>query len=367
MDRQPVGQSCSCVALLLLCGCVQAQTWSFAVSGDSRNCGDIVMPEIAAGALQNRAAFYWHLGDFRALYMVDEDIGGGNTPAEMKAYREMAWGDFELHELNPFATLPVFLSRGNHEEADGRTRAQYVAEFSSWLDQPAIRGQRLRDDPTDTSPHSYYHWIQGGVDFISLDNGSDVDFEPVQMAWFEKVLDLASQNAEVRSVVVGMHRALPDSLSAGHSMNDSTAGTTSGRKAYANLLAFRKKTGKRVYVLASHSHFVMSDLYNTACRGKHPDDVLPGWIIGTAGAVRYRLPPDYSAAKIAKTDVYGYLMGTVSKDGSIQFDFKQIDEDRITPEVKQRYAKDLIHFCFAQNSSDGVVGGPAQPPNCPPE
>ena len=356
-----------CAALLLLCGCAWAQTWSFAVSGDSRNCGDIVMPSIAAGASQNGAAFYWHLGDFRAMYAIDEDIGGGKTPADLKAYREMAWGDFELHELGPFAGLPLFLARGNHEEAGGQTRAQYVAEFSSWLDQPVIREQRLRDDSTDTSPHSYYHWIQGGIDFIAMDNGSGVDFEPVQLAWFEKVLDRASRNADVKTLVVGMHRALPDSLSAGHSMNDTPEGTTSGRKAYADLLAFRKNSGKKVYVLASHSHFVMSDLYNTACRREHPDEILPGWLIGTAGAVRYRLPPDHSAAKTAKTDVYGYLIGTVSPDGAVTFDFKQVDEDQLTPQVKQRYSKDLIHFCFSANRSESVVEGPAPPPNCPPE
>ena len=48
-------------------------TWKFAISGDSRNCGDIVMPAIAAGVLKDGAAFYWHLGDYRAIYMFDED------------------------------------------------------------------------------------------------------------------------------------------------------------------------------------------------------------------------------------------------------------------------------------------------------
>src|SRR2546430_12720908 len=47
--------------------------WTFAVSGDSRNCGDVVMPSIAAAAANNHAAFYWHLGDLRAIYGVDED------------------------------------------------------------------------------------------------------------------------------------------------------------------------------------------------------------------------------------------------------------------------------------------------------
>jgi len=48
--------------------------WKFAVSGDSRNCGDIVMPAIAAGVLASQSEFYWHLGDFRAIYTFDEDM-----------------------------------------------------------------------------------------------------------------------------------------------------------------------------------------------------------------------------------------------------------------------------------------------------
>jgi len=32
--------------------------WRFAVSGDSRNCGDIVMPAIAKSVLAHKAEFY---------------------------------------------------------------------------------------------------------------------------------------------------------------------------------------------------------------------------------------------------------------------------------------------------------------------
>src|ERR1051326_6776073 len=39
-------------------------TWRFIVSGDSRNCGDVVMPAIAADSLSKyQPSFYWHLGD----------------------------------------------------------------------------------------------------------------------------------------------------------------------------------------------------------------------------------------------------------------------------------------------------------------
>src|ERR1700691_3223975 len=49
-------------------------TWRFLASGDSRNCGDVVMPGIAETARKNRAAFYWHLGDLRWTTNFDEDI-----------------------------------------------------------------------------------------------------------------------------------------------------------------------------------------------------------------------------------------------------------------------------------------------------
>src|SRR5690242_17514672 len=50
-----------CVAALSLWGCTKppvresAQPWTFAVSGDSRNCGNIVMPAIAEGAKRDHA------------------------------------------------------------------------------------------------------------------------------------------------------------------------------------------------------------------------------------------------------------------------------------------------------------------------
>src|ERR1019366_1919417 len=48
--------------------------WTFAVSGDSRNCGDFVMPAIAAKVKAEKDTFYWHLGDFRWITMPDEDF-----------------------------------------------------------------------------------------------------------------------------------------------------------------------------------------------------------------------------------------------------------------------------------------------------
>lgn len=330
-------------------------TWKFAVSGDSRNCGDIVMPAIAAGVRADGAAFYWHLGDFRALSNFDEDYRRTHPQAGISQYFADAWPDFIQHQLVPFGNLPVFLAIGNHELVSPMTRPQYLAQFADWLDQPALQRQRLADNPSDHLLKTYYHWIDRGVDFISMDSASADMFDSVQMAWFNMVLANDAKNSAVRTLVVGMHEALPDSLSAGHSMNDSAQEQASGRKVYAQLSAFGKASKKNVYVLASHSHFVMNDVYNTAC---HKGDVLPGWIMGTAGAVRYRLPADRALSTVDKTDVYGYLLATVAPDGTITFQFKDIKESDVPGSVVNDFSREQVNWCFEQNKSDYTPADP---------
>src|SRR5437868_9157417 len=93
----------SCVLLCVLCGVLfltsaksSAQEFKFAVSGDSRNCGDVIMPAIAAGAAKDGAQFYWHLGDLRAIYDFDQDIvdrrkKAGAPPLSIFDYERVAW------------------------------------------------------------------------------------------------------------------------------------------------------------------------------------------------------------------------------------------------------------------------------------
>jgi hypothetical protein len=330
-------------------------TWKFAVSGDSRNCGDIVMPAIAAGVLSDDAAFYWHLGDFRAISKIDEDYRRTHPQATMPDYLADAWPDFIQHQLVPFGKLPVFLSIGNHELVAPLTRTQYIAQFADWLDQPVLRRQRIEDSSGDHDVTTYYHWIDRGVDFINMDNASADMFDPAEMTWFKMVLANDAKNSAIRTVALGMHAALPDSSSAGHSMNSSVRGQSSGREVYAELSAFRKTTRKNVYVLASHSHFVMNDAYNTAC---HKGDVLPGWIMGSAGAVRYRLPADRALSTIDKTDVYGYLLATVAPDGSISFQFQEVKQSDIPASVVKEFSRDQVKWCFEQNKSNYTPENP---------
>jgi len=331
----------------------QSGSFSFAVSGDSRNCGDVVMPAIAARVKHSGASFYWHLGDFRAIYNFDEDIQHQPehlaNPLNISDYEQLAWEDFLQNQIAPFGRFPVFLGIGNHETIPPKTRDQYIIQFADWLDQQPLRRQRLLDDPNDHKLKTYYHWVVGGVDFISLDNGTADQFDSNQLVWFEKVLLADSSNAQIRTVVVGMHEALPDSISADHSMNQFAVGTQSGRRVYADLLKAQNDAHKRVYILASHSHYFMDGIFNTEY-WRTNGGVLPGWIVGTAGAVRYALPTDSKNARAAGTNLYGFLLGTVKPDGEIHFTFQQVNEPDVPASITERYKRDFVRWCFEKNS-----------------
>jgi hypothetical protein len=340
--------------------------WHFAVSGDSRNCGDVVMPTIAKGVLQHHAEFYWHLGDFRAMYGVDEDMQKLYGPSlAVDEYWRIAWGDFLANQVASFGSLPVHLGIGNHEVAGNKVPADFITEFAYWLDTSELRAQRLSDDPKDAAVKPYFHWKERHVDFVYLDNSGNDGFDDAQLTWFEKVLDRDKTDKDVLTVVVGMHRALPNSLACGHSMNGdlpnpSNKSLRSGRQDYSDLAKWKKDSGKFVYVLASHSHFFMEDLFDTAYwkNPAHGGEVLPGWLVGTAGARRYKLPdlpPDVLKKTRAQTDVWGYLLATVQENGEISFDFQKLGKDDVPKEIRTRYGDDFVDkFCFAGNHDDST-------------
>lgn len=329
-----------------------AQPWTFALSGDSRNCGDVIMPTIAAGAADHHAEFYWHLGDFRAIYDFDQDMlaaleNGAPKQYTISSYLDQAWGDFLAHQVDPF-TMPVYLSIGNHELYNGKTRGDYIAQFADWINNEQIRRQRVLDDPKDRRAKTYAHWRWKNVDFISLDNASPDQFDSTQMHWFNRVITMIGKNKETNAVVVGMHAALPDSLAASHSMSDYPAGEASGRAVYSALLKLRN-SGKKVYVFASHSHFYMANVFNSAYWREH-GGVLPGWIVGTAGAKRYKLPATASQADAAKTNVYGFVTGHVYPDGKIDVSFHELKEGDVPASVRALYRDGLVHDCFSGNA-----------------
>lgn len=331
-----------------------AVPFTFAVSGDSRDCGNIVMPAIAKKVTRDEASFYWHLGDFRAIYKQDEDFKHTAGPlVKNQEYFEKAWDDFIKNQLLPFGTLPIFLVRGNHETIPPKSKEEYISQFADWLNAKSIREQRLMDDPDERALKTYYHWFKGGVDFISLDNSTTDQFDDEQAAWLRGVLDRDRNDKNIRAVVVGMHSVLPDSLADSHSMSDSPIGQLSGRRVYQNLIRLAESAHINVYILASHSSFFMEDVFNTEYWHLH-GGVLPGWIIGTAGAERYRLPEDAALAKQAIADVYGYLLATVSPDGKISFEFRRVSEEDVPSDVVVRYSRALVHECFVGNKSTFV-------------
>lgn len=331
--------------------------WRFAVSGDSRNCGDVVMPAIAASAIEKKVEFYWHLGDLRKIYDFDEDIQHEpehlRRPMTIIDYENTAWDDFISNQIDAFGPLPFYLGIGNHEMIPPKTRDQFLTQFADWLDAPELRQQRLRDNPQDHRLRTYYHWVKGGVDFINLDNATPDQFDSAQLQWLKKVLEADRAEASVSTVVVGMHEALPESLVKGHSMNASAQGEASGRQVYKELLDLRDQGHKRVYLLASHSHLFMDGAFNTDYWRKN-GGVLPGWIVGTAGAVRYPLPAESNQAHAARTNVYGYLLGTVNPpgapEGQIDFEFVEIKSGDIPAPVVNRFTPDFVKWCFDKNS-----------------
>jgi len=324
--------------------------WRFALSGDSRNCGDVVMPAIAAGVRRDGASFYWHLGDFRAIYDFDQDVKerAGLHKLTISEYEKTAWQDFIKNQLEPFSSTPVFLGLGNHETIPPKSKSDALIQFADWLNASEIQLQRLKDNPEDHRVKAYYHWNRSGIDFVNLDNSSPEQFDDEQVKWLQSLLDRDAKDAAIETIVVGMHAALPDSLASSHSMSDAPQSRESGRKVYKLILQFQQTSMKHVYVFASHSHFYMSGIFDTEYWHAN-GGVLPGWIVGTAGAERYALPSTAPKASEAITNVYGYLLGTVHQDDSVTFEFRHIQEMDVPSEVVKAFGQSLVHDCFEKN------------------
>src|SRR5215471_16296734 len=139
-------------------------SWSFAISGDSRNCGDVVMPAIAADALKHNVSFYWHLGDLRLISGPDQDfieqrVVQGKT-TNLAKYQKEAWGDFIENQIRPWGEVPFYLGIGNNETIPPKTRALFIETFREYLNRADLHAQRLKDDPSATEVKTYFHWVQ---------------------------------------------------------------------------------------------------------------------------------------------------------------------------------------------------------------
>lgn len=341
-------------------------SWFFTVSGDSRDCGNLIMPLIAQDIFNQHksfpVSFYWHLGDLRAIYRIDCDWGmrtqslsqcppkafanpRSPTPVETE-YLGASWKDFIDNEVRPFekANVPFVLGIGNHELIWPKTRDEFRFQFKEWLTAPMLEEQRRADlirnifaDPGDT----YFHFVMKGVDFIYLDNADPyVGFSAEQLAWLHDILKADATDTTIKSIIVGMHEALPYSKSRYHGMDDSCAGRCTGTIAY-DMLYNTQKAGKHVYVLASHSHRFEKDIFKGQVELQGHE--LDGWIVGTAGAEQYRDPTD-PKDKLS----YGYMRVEVKPDGRIEGRYMEVKPDGAS-NLSGDWVKPLTEFCFQKN------------------
>ena len=340
----------ACVACTTSTAQSAGMTWSFAVSGDSRNCGDFVMPAIAAKVKAENDAFYWHLGDFRWMSQPDQDLVSmqpANQPLSIDEYHRIAWDDFLKHQMPAFGSTPVFLGRGNHENVPPMTREGYIAKFATFLDRPEIAEQRKADGPAAAPIGPWYHWTHEGVDFITLDNSSRSEFSDAQLRWLRGVLDRdLAPGSGIRAIVAGMHEALPHSTGAEHAMDDWDLGERTGDLVYTWFYD-AQAAGKHVYLIASHSHYYSPNIYNTLFWKQYSNRVVPGLIIGLAGAYRYALPK--TATQGARTHIYGFVQGVVHADGEIDFTLRELSEDDLKQNRWPKASVDAIHECFVDN------------------
>ncbi|MGB8509635.1 MAG: metallophosphoesterase [Pyrinomonadaceae bacterium] len=335
-----------------------------AVSGDSRDCGDLIMPKVARDIADNRTQapveFYWHLGDLRAMYRIDCDMlllkypnaqcpvqpGQGPEPNAFNDYLKFAWDDYIERQIKPFGSVPFILGIGNHELIN-RTREDFECRFNKWLTQPLLASQLKKDVKRNipTLPVStYYHFIKNGVDFIYLDNSdNDASFSAEQLAWLAGVLAADAKDKSVKTIIAGMHAALPQSSERGHAMDMTCNGVCTGLRAYdllydAQNLSAPPARRKHVYVFASHSHFFRENIYDTP---EHQGKVLPGWIIGTGGAEQYK-------KDASEPIMYGYLQVEIRPDGTASTHFREVTRDS-PPLATGAGASALTTFCFEQN------------------
>jgi hypothetical protein len=264
---------------------------------------------------------------------------------EMNRYLDEAWDDFIARQADPFGATPVFLGIGNHELAAGRTRDEFRRKFQKWLTAGPIHLQRIQESQKrfySTEGDTYYHFVKNGVDFIYLDNADAASFSADQLIWLATVLANDAADPSIKTIVAGMHEALPYSKQRGHAMDASCQGLCSGEQAYDLLYRAQNFAGppearKHVYVFASHSHLFVEDAFN---QPEHAGQVLPGWIVGTAGAEQYRQETEGIQ--------YGYALVAVHSDGTLDVSFREVTRES-PPQATGPGAGPLMDFCFNQN------------------
>ena len=244
-------------------------------------------------------------------------------PPSIADYLQTAWTDFSQHQVQPFGDMPFFLGIGNHELIAPKTRNQFLIEFESLLDQPELQGSSAAKDAallaalnSRRMARTYYHWIERGVDFINLDNATDDAFDVAQLAWFDAVVDCRSRrqahhddrSRHARVAAVQQVRR-PQHVHEHERTHAAACMSTRGS---------RRRTRRGMCTCCRAIRISTSPMPTTPSTGAIAANggvVLPGWVIGTAGAERYALPAEVTPGADAREHVYGYLTGTVAPDG----------------------------------------------------
>ncbi len=91
-------------------------------------------------------------------------------------------------------------------------------------------------------------------------------------------------------------------------------------------------------------------MYDTPYWRQHTSKVVPGWIIGSAGALRYALPK--TAHPGAKTHIYGFMQGVVHGDGAIDCTLHELSEEDLIRARWPNAPLDAIHECFLHNAEE---------------
>ena len=153
----------------------------------------------------------------------------------------------------------------------------------------------------------------------------------------------------VKLLIVGMHESLPDSYSQDHSMTQGSDAGASGRALCKRLLEFRQKSGKPVHVFSSHSHYYLTDIYNTGAWQSN-GGVLPGWLVGTAGAQHYSVPPEVKSFATWAENQYGYALVQVTPGtGAVQIRFVPVQRQDLSAALIGEFGQAAVDFCFSGN------------------
>ena len=129
-------------------------------------------------------------------------------------------------------------------------------------------------------------------------------------------------------------------------MSESPRGDKSGREAYEALWHAHDAAHKHVYVLASHSHYYMDNIFETA---DWKDKVLPAGSSAqpALNAISYR--PKLRPRNTPRPMFMATSIATVAPDGAASFQFQRLSLDDLHAINGSRIPEPLVRWCYENN------------------